>query len=190
LGAGSTDDAEAVARTLAGDRDAYAVLVVRYTALAHRTAYLFGAGDQADDVVQEAFVRAFGALESFRHSGAFKPWLLRIVVNQALNLRRSGRRDQGRVLRAVALGVAAEPVDPQDVAIASDERAALLAAVRALPERDRLVLTCRYFLELSESETAQVLGLPQGTIKSRQSRALKKLRPALEAQRDKETADD
>src|SRR5829696_9269130 len=89
---GPTNDADAVVRTLAGDLDAYADLVARYTAVAHRAAVLCGAGDDAEDVVQEAFVKAFRKLRTFRHGEPFKPWLLRIVVNEASNLRRSLRR--------------------------------------------------------------------------------------------------
>ena len=64
-------------------------------------------------------------------------------------------------------------------ALASDTGAIVLAAVNAMPHRDRLVLTCRYFLDLSEAETAQVLEWPRGSVKSRLSRALEKLRRAL-----------
>jgi RNA polymerase sigma-70 factor, ECF subfamily len=175
-----------VTRARAGDQDAYGVLVARYSALAHRTAYLLGAGSNAEDVVQEAFVKGFRALKAFRADGAFRPWLLRIVANETHNLRRSARRRA-----ALEIRVADDPIDrkdPESAAIDGADRRALLDAVKALPERDALVVTCRYFLELSESETATMLGWPAGTVKSRLSRALAKLRPALAGRLSEEAA--
>ena len=166
-------------RARAGDLDAYAVLVARYSALAHRTAYLLGAGSNAEDVVQEAFVKGFRALKGFRPDGSFRPWLLRIVANETRNLHRSVRRRSALELRVAGLSDQVDRRDPESVTISEASRIALLDAVRALPEKDGLVVTCRYFLELSESETAEMLGWPPGTVKSRLSRALAKLRPVL-----------
>ncbi|MBE3014387.1 RNA polymerase sigma factor [Microbispora sp. NEAU-D428] len=170
------DDDEAVTRALAGDLDAYEVLVTRYSALAHRTASLLGAADEAEDVVQEAFVKAFRHLRSFRRGSAFRPWLLRIVANETHDLTRSrGRRSD----LAVRLGREREPYGPEDplsAAVDADGRTRLLEAVRALPEGEREAVVCRYFLQLSEAETAEVLGVRLGTVKSRTFRALRRLR--------------
>jgi RNA polymerase sigma-70 factor (ECF subfamily) len=155
------------------------VLVARYTAAAHRTAALLGAGDDADDVVQEAFVRAFNALGSFRAQAPFRPWLLQIVANETMNLHRAHRRRAGLQLRLATHRDPAQPADPESEAIGDDRRRVLLDVVRQLPDKDRLVITCRYFLELSEAETAQVLGWPVGSVKSRLSRALGRLRNRL-----------
>jgi RNA polymerase sigma-70 factor, ECF subfamily len=176
-----TDDTEAVARARAGDLDAYAVLVARYTAAAHRTAYLLGGGDEAEDVVQEAFVKGFRGLASFREGAPFRPWLLQIVANETRNLHRSWRRRTALELRMASRAGEADGTDPEREAVAADARSALLDAVNAMPYRDRLVLTCRYFLDLSEAETAEVLGWPRGSVKSRLSRAIGKLRRALPA---------
>ena len=178
------DDAEAVARARTGDLDAYEALVTRYTALAHRTAVLLGAGDDAEDVVQEAFVKAFHKLGHFRGDAPLRPWLLAIVANETRNLHRLRRRRAGLVLRAASRAdgpsdPAAGPDLPADAAVATDRREKLLAAVRELGTRDRDVLICRFFLDLSEAETAQTLGWALGTVKSRQSRALTKLRQRL-----------
>ncbi|HEV7897317.1 MAG TPA: sigma factor, partial [Planosporangium sp.] len=83
------DDAEIVARARAGDLDAYEVLVARHTAFAHRTAVLLGAGDDAEDAVQEAFVKAFRRLRLYRGDSPFRSWLLAIVANETRNLHRS-----------------------------------------------------------------------------------------------------
>ncbi|MFI6602685.1 RNA polymerase sigma factor [Nonomuraea sp. NPDC050536] len=170
------DDDEAIGRSLSGDLSAYEVLVARYSVLAHRTAAMLGAGDEAEDVVQEAFVKAFRHLASFRRQSPFRPWLLRIVANETHNLTRSrGRRSELTAkLTMTADGVS--PEDPEGTAVATDRRARLLAAVKTLPERERQAVVCRYFLQLSEAETAQVLDWPLGTVKSATHRGLARLR--------------
>jgi RNA polymerase sigma-70 factor, ECF subfamily len=181
------DDAEAIARSRDGDLDAYAVLVARYTLRAHRAAFLLGAGEESDDVVQEAFVKAFRHLSRFRAGEPFAPWLLRIVANETRNLTRSRRRRAALALRlsaaepggAAAAGPAA--AGPDDEVLAAERRTHLLAAVNTLPDRERQVLVCRYFLDLSEADTAQVLEWPLGSVKSRTFRALNRLRGLLVA---------
>jgi RNA polymerase sigma factor (sigma-70 family) len=186
------DDAEAIARARDGDLDAYAALVARYTLRAHRAAFLLGAGEESDDVVQEAFVKAFRHLSRFRAGEPFAPWLLRIVANETRNLARSRRRRAALALRlpsAESSGAAATG-GPVDEVLASERRAQLVAAVSALPDRERQVLVCRYFLDLSVTETAQVLAWPLGSVKSRTSRALNRLRGRLvPAEQDRITND-
>ena len=178
-----------MARTRDGDLGAYAALVDRYTALAHRTAYLLGAGHEAEDVVQEAFVKAFRALASFRGGSSFRPWLLRIVANETHNLVRSRRRRTAIEIRAAGLELAVQD-DPESQALSETTGAELLAVVRTLPEKHREVVICRYFLDLTEGETAQVLGCPRGSVKSRLHRAFGRLRPVLAAESDKEAVGD
>ena len=171
------NDAEAVARARDGDLDAYAVLVARYTARAHRAAFLLGAGEEADDVVQESFVKAFRHLARFRVGEPFGPWLLRIVANETRNLTRSRRRRAALTLRlATAQPGGAAADGPVAEVLAAERRARLVAAVGGLPARERQVLVCRYFLDLSEAETARVLARPLGSVKSSTSRALNRLR--------------
>ena len=134
-------------------------------------------------MTQEAFVKAYRALDTFRTGSAFRPWLLRIVANETRNLHRAWRRRSSLELRLAVQPDAADPTpSPERSAVAADTGAILLAAINAMPHRDRLVLTCRYFLDLSEAETAQVLAWPRGSVKSRLSRALVKLRRALPAE--------
>lgn len=171
------DDAAAVTRARTGDLDAYEVLVARYTAPAHRAAVLLGAGADADDVVQEAFVKAHRQMSRYRGESGFRPWLLAIVANETRNLHRSRRRRDGLVLRAAAReDPAPASPDPADSAMAVERRQYLVDQLRLLDTRDREVLVCRYLLDLSEAETATTLGLPKGTVKSRTARALTKLR--------------
>ncbi|MEU8192611.1 RNA polymerase sigma factor [Microbispora amethystogenes] len=171
------DDDEAVTRALAGDLGAYEVLVTRYSAIAHRTASLLGAGDEAEDVVQDAFVRAFRHLRSFRRDASFRPWFLRIVANVTHDLTRSrGRRSDLAVRLEREPYTPDGPDDPESAAVGADGRSRLYEAVRRLPDGEREAVVCRYFLQLSEAETAEVLGVRLGTVKSRTFRALRRLR--------------
>jgi len=174
------DDDEAIARSLDGDLAAYEVLVARYSALAHRTAALLGAGDEAEDVVQEAFVKAFRHLSGFRRDAPFRPWLLRIVANETHNLTRARGRRSDLAVRLGATADAKAPDDPEGAAVATDRRTRLLEAVRTLPERERQAVVCRYFLQLTEAETAHVLDWPIGTVKSSTHRALARLREEVD----------
>ncbi|MBB4762587.1 RNA polymerase sigma-70 factor (ECF subfamily) [Actinoplanes digitatis] len=174
------DDAAAVTRARAGDLSAYDVLVARYTVPAHRAAVLLGAGADADDVVQEAFVKAYRQLSRYRGESGFRPWLLAIVANETRNLHRSRRRRDGLVLRAAAHEQPERLVpDPAETVLADERRNRLVEQIRLLDHRDREVLVLRFLLDLSEAETAETLGLPKGTVKSRTSRALARLRGRL-----------
>lgn len=170
------DEAEILARVRGGDAAAYGELVTAHAQVAKRTAAFLGAGADADDVVQESFVKAYRALGSFRSGAAFRPWLLRIVANETRNAVRSRTRRSRREELAAPLDVV---LDPADEAVSLERRRELVEAVRALPEALRLVVTCRYLLDLDEQETAVVLGWPRGTVKSRLHRALGRLRASL-----------
>jgi RNA polymerase sigma-70 factor (ECF subfamily) len=174
-----TEDAKAIARARGGDVAAYEELVRRYQAVALRTAYLVCPETDADDAVQEAFLKAYAALSRFRDGAPFKPWLLRIVANEARNRRRSAGRRTGLAQRATEVaGPAVEP-SPEHGYLALEQREALFAAVNRLRDEDREVIGARFLLELSEAETAEALGIPRGTVKSRTSRALARLREVL-----------
>jgi RNA polymerase sigma-70 factor (ECF subfamily) len=174
-----TEDAEAIARVMAGERDLFRILVARYGALAQRTALLCGAGADADDVVQEAFVAAYRALPRFRTELEFRPWLLRIVVNQARNAVRGQRRARALADRAATWHLDVLGDEPAGNAVTVERREALVRALGHLRAADREVLALRYLLDLSEAETAVALGLPKGTVKSRTARALERLRAVL-----------
>ena len=168
---------ELLQRARAGDVDAYEELITEHERFAFRVAYLItrDAGD-AEDALQDAFMKAFRALPRFRRGAAFRPWLLKIVTNEAHTKSRSRRR------HAVIASRAGErepppPVEasPESTLLSDELRRRLLAAVDRLPEKLRAVVTCRYLLELSEEETAAVLAIRRGTVKSRLSRSLEKL---------------
>jgi RNA polymerase sigma-70 factor (ECF subfamily) len=176
------EDAELIARARTGDVAAYESIVRRYQDVAIRTAHLICPETDADDAVQEAFIKAFDALPRFREGAPLRPWLLRIVANEARNRRRSAGRRQGLAARAAAasgdLGSGSVRGPERDV-IAAEQRTELLSALGTLRDEDREILGARFLLDLSESEAADTLGIPRGTVKSRTSRALDRLRAAL-----------
>ncbi|HSE81882.1 MAG TPA: RNA polymerase sigma factor [Gaiellaceae bacterium] len=177
-------DDDLVARAQRGDTRAYGTLVKEHQTLAFRTAYLLtGSAPDAEDAVQDAFVKAHGALGRFRPGAPFRPWLLAIVANEARNRRRSAGRRERLALRAAEdpLSGGAVP-SPEAALLDAERREELLAAVNDLREDDRLAIACRYFLGLSEEETAAALGWRRGTVKSRTSRALDRLRAQLEVE--------
>ena len=174
------DEQLLVARARAGDVTAYGELVRRHQAAACRLAALVGGGPtDAEDVAQEAFVKAFVALARFRVGSPFRPWVLAIVANEARNRRRATGRRQHHELRSALLPPVEAAASPEAATVAGEDRAALLAAVQALPVRQRDVVACRYLLELSEADTATVLGVSAGTVKSHLSRGLARLRAEL-----------
>jgi RNA polymerase sigma factor (sigma-70 family) len=168
-----------VERACRGDPTAFEALVLAYQSLAFRTAFVI-AGDAADaeEAAQDGFVKAYRALWRFRTGAPFKPWLLKIVANEARNRRRSAGRRTALVLRAAGEGRPSGEAAPSPEAalLAGERRSVLLAGLGRLNERDRTVIACRYLLELSEAETAAALGVRPGTVKSRLSRALDRLR--------------
>lgn len=175
-----TED-ELVERARGGDGAAFGTLVRDHQELAFRTAYLItrNAAD-AEDAAQTALVKAWRALPRFRRGAPLRPWLLAIVANEARNRVRSAARRDALTLRAVHEAPSGDAApSPEGILLASEERTRLLAALDALGEDDRIVLSCRYLLELGEEETAQVVDVRSGTVKSRTSRALERLRTQL-----------
>jgi RNA polymerase sigma factor (sigma-70 family) len=176
-------DEDLVERARRGHTRAYDELVRRYTDVAFRTAYVVtGSTADAEEAAQDAFVKAHRALSVFRAGAPFRPWLLRIVGNEARNRRRTAGRRAALELRAAA---GAEPgtASPEALAEAAEDRRALVRALELLPDQQRLVVTCRYLLQLSVEETSAALDVPAGTVKSRLARALERLRELMEPAR-------
>ena len=167
-----------------------------HQAPAFRVAYvLTGSTAEAEDAAQEAFVKAYLALDRFHAGAPFRPWLLTIVGNEARNrIRARGRREglADRALAAIRGGAtrattdgsprpAAAAESPEIEVLVGETRAEVRAALRGLGEDERRVVACRYLLGLSESETCAALGIPAGTAKSRLHRGLRRMRESLEA---------
>jgi len=175
------DEGGLVERARHGDVAAFESLVRAHQDLAFRTAWVCSGGaDDAEDAAQEGFMKAYRALPGFRVGAPFRPWLLTIVANEARNRRRSAGRRAALVLTAGdRLKPGESDASPEDSAITRERHEALMAGLARLGDADREVLTLRYLLELSEAETAAALDVPIGTVKSRASRALGRLRERL-----------
>lgn len=175
------EDRDLIARAKNGDKTAFGELVRVHQGMALRVAYLVLRDHaEAEDVTQDAFVKAYRSLHRFRAEEPFRPWLLKIVRNESLN------RSRSRVRRErLAVRVANDPVSgdaassPETELLAGERRDLLLGLIEGLPLRYREVVVHRYLLGLPERETAQVLRIPVGTVKSRASRALERLRRDL-----------
>ena len=154
------DDVDLTRRAKEGDMDAYASLVRAYQPIAIRVAHLIcGAAGDAEDAVQDTFVKAHRALGGHHEGTAFRPWVLAIVANEARNRRRSsGRRTRYELALVEDRASGGAAPSPEAAVVANEVRGQLLAAVAALPARQRDVVACRYLLALSEAETAAVLG--------------------------------
>jgi RNA polymerase sigma-70 factor (ECF subfamily) len=180
----SEADLITLART--GDAVACESLVRQHQQAAFRLAYLLlGDAVDAEDVTQEAFLRALKALDGFDVSRPFRPWLLRITANLAHNRRRSMGR-YWAALRRLAQATPDRAVTGRSSPIDSDDAGwqaqTLWEAVRRLSEPDQQVIYLRFFLGLSEAEAAATLQIAVGTVKSRLHRALGRLRAVTMAE--------
>lgn len=181
VGSRPPDEAALISRSRRGDADAYTRLVATHQEVVFRTAHAItrNAAD-AEDAAQEGFVKAYRALGRFRDGSPFRPWLLAIVANEARNRRRGATRREALVLRAGrdrTFGDAAP--SPEEAVLASELRATLVAAIERLDDHHREVIVLRHLLDLSEEETAAALGCRVGTVKSRLSRAMERLRAEM-----------
>jgi len=182
----SDEDRDAVRRVQAGETEAFEVLVEKYKRKTFRLAYqVLRDQEEALDVSQEAFVKAFRSLPKFKGESAFYTWLFRITMNLALDRRRQ------RVTRTKALGgedvppeewertaVASGP-DPEAEAASAERRARIGRALHSLSENHRAIIILSDIEGLSYRDIAEVLAIPMGTVMSRLHNARKRLREAL-----------
>ncbi len=168
-----------------GDERAFAELVTRYRELAMRVARVAAPAADLEDAVQEAFVKAWFALPRFRPGAPFRPWICKIVANEAKNRGRSAGRRQALTLRAASVSAGDRPPDPEAAALRRDDAEALVRAMNGLKGDDRMVIAYRWLFDLSEAEMAEALDVAAGTVKSRLSRAMTRLRTELAAEEDR-----
>ncbi len=174
-------ESEAVARCQKGDRDAFRHLVERYRDLLFGTAVLMtGNHATAEEQVQEAFLSAWRGIRSFRLGRPVKPWVLRILINTVL----SSRRKQSLPTTYMTGQGPDEPEagedGPEETLDALERKIYVRRAIAQLSPEHRQVVALRYFAQLTVPEVADTLGIRQGTVKSRLSRALRNLRRLLE----------
>lgn len=176
---GDEADGQLVARVQQGDKRAFEVLVLKYR---HRIFSLVSRfvrdPDEVQDVVQEAFIKAYRAIGGFRGESAFYTWLYRIAANTAKNhLVSRARRPPGADLdvedaeQLDAAWALRDVEDPESLLMTEQLREAVEAAIRRLPEDLRTALMLREFEGLSYEEIAEVMGCPVGTVRSRIFRA-------------------
>ncbi len=172
-------DAELVTRARQGDETAFEQLVLRHQRYVFNLAYrVLDDYTEAEDVTQEAFVRVWRGLSSFRGQARFTTWLYRIVHNLCLN--RLPRLRQELLQTAPLEEVLPNPdPSPTDLFDVQEQVAFLHAQLDRLPEKYRLVLTLRYLQQLSYDEIAAVLDVPMGTVKTHIHRARQLLREQL-----------
>lgn len=163
-----------------GDEAAWETLVRAYQEPVFRLGYLMlGDPDEAADAAQETFIRAYRALSRFDRARPLRPWLLQIVANLARNRRRS----LGRYWAALQRRFEKDPPRDRDVESRAGVRMQaqrLWQAVCCLREEDQQMIYLRYFLDLPVQEAAAAAGVAEGTVKSRTSRALTRLRTVIE----------
>lgn len=178
------DESQLICKARRGDVAAFDSIVRAYQQLAFRTAWVIVRNEQdAQDATQSAFVKAWQAMPHFDEQLPLRPWLLRIVANEAKNRRNARYRDTG-VSDIVHQNEPSTGDLPADFAVQQDTSRNLIHAIHTLSQIDQQVILMRYALQLTESEMAQALDIPAGTVKSRLSRALARLRTYLEAQHE------
>jgi RNA polymerase sigma-70 factor (ECF subfamily) len=176
-----------VSRTIGGDGAAFAAIVERYQDRLHNAIYrLVGSPEDARDLLQDAFVKAYENLDGFRGGSSLYTWLFRIAVNTALSHRRK------RKWTHVGLGPASDDdpaaeagwpdpaaPDPADPMLAAETEAAVQHALNGLDEEHRTIVVLRDIQHCDYHDMAEILGLPAGTVKSRLHRARLMLRDKL-----------
>ncbi len=183
-------DQDIVERVIAGDTDSFSILVDRYQDRIYSAVLNYVSNpDDAVDVAQEAFVKAYTKLATFNRSSAFYTWIYRIALNAAVDfLRKKKSRpadslDDARYSQAGVEPVSKDPAsDPEKVLVRSDNRRALREAIARLSDKLRSVIVLHDVEGLSQEEVAEILQVPIGTVKSRASRARMELRHLLSKQ--------
>ena len=173
-------DAELIARILAGDAAAMEILMRRHNRVLFRTARAILRDDaEAEEAVQDAYLKAFGALAGFRADSKLSTWLVRIAANEALMRRR--RRASGA--EVIPLNGTEEPMDeaegPEKAAGRGELRRLIESRIDRLPDGYRAVFVLRALEELPVEETAAALGIPEATVRTRFFRARALLRESL-----------
>ena len=176
------DEQGLIARAQRGEVQAYEQLVQQYEQIAFRVAYLITHDEhEAADAAQDAFLRAYRALGSFKRGQPLRPWLLRIVANTALNrIQAAQRRDRMNDRYTRQVMVENGNLSIEGLAVKHEQQQRLIAAMSQLSPDQQALISLRYFLELPEAEVAAALNIPRGTVKSRLHRTLAKLREIIQ----------
>jgi len=173
-----------------GDICAFDELVTRFQKRVYNFAYgIAGNYDDANDVAQEAFVRVFNSIATFRGDANFTTWIYRIVTNVYLDERKKAKSHRQTSLdeyidldeNSVSRQIEDESPLPDEVAENKERNQAVRAAINSLPDYQRIIMTLYHLHDRSYEEIADVLNLPIGTVKSRLNRARQALKEKLAA---------
>ena len=174
------DESTLIRHAANGDAAAWEPLVLAHQEAVFRLSYLLlGDPDDAEDIAQETFLRAWNHLKRFDLTRPLRPWLLSIASNLASNRRRSAARHLSALTRAFR-NEPASSISIEEKSMRHMEASHLWKAVQTLSMPEQQIVYLRYFLDLSVAETAEVLNIPEGTVKSRLSRALDRLRGIIQ----------
>jgi RNA polymerase sigma-70 factor, ECF subfamily len=176
-------DSELVAAALAGDRDAFGVIVERHGRHVYQLCYRFAGNHQdASDLAQDVFIRAFRALRTFKGNSALGTWLYRIAVNVSLNKVSANAVQLERLealSRAHDAGLASDAESAADVLLRGERAARVRAAIARLPKKQRATLILRVYHDLPHEEIARILGSSVGAVKANFFHALNNLKKLL-----------
>lgn len=181
------EDKEVIEQVLGGDNNAFGLLVEKYQTKVYNLALrMSGNEDDAFDLSQEAFLRAWRNLGSFQFESSFSTWLFRLSSNICLDFLRAKKRRAVVSLTVTSdedeetqLDLPDSGPTPEEAALASEDRRILMAAINSLPADQRQIITLRAINDLSYSQIAEILQIQEGTVKSRLSRARTALRNKL-----------
>ena len=180
----SIDENKCIKKAIAGDPDAFEQLMLQYQAQVYRLTFrMTNHAEDAADLTQEIFLKAWNNLDKFEFKSAFSTWLYRLASNLCIDFLRNSRRRQTVPLvfedgegEEQQIDIIDPAPPPEDVVIAAERQTHLNAAMEALEPEHREILTLRVVNDLSYTEIAAILGLKEGTVKSRLARAREKLR--------------
>ena len=166
-----------IERVKKGDQEAFNPLVERYKLPLYKVMYrMVYNRDDAEDLVEEAFIKAFRSLKKFETGRPFYAWICRIAVNNAINYLRKEKRAQVQPLEFVEHQLAAKKGDPVKMTAQKVLQEKIAASMARLPEDDRTILILRVDEEFSYAEISKILNIPRGTVMSRLARARQRLR--------------
>ena len=173
------DEREIIERVKQGDNEAFGILVERYQTKVYNLALrMCGNEDDAFDLAQDAFVRAWKGLSGFQFESAFSTWLFRLTSNLCLDYLRAKKRRaavsltmSGEEDEQAQLDVPDPAMTPEEAVLAAEDRTLLAQAINSLSADYRQIITLRAINDLSYAEIAKILQIQEGTVKSRLSRA-------------------
>lgn len=181
-------DSELITLILQGDRDSFRILVERYQQMVFRTCMGFLHNrEEAEDLAQDVFIRAYQSLSRFRGESAFSTWLYRIAVNASLNrIRRSSLKITFETLENTVISApATSEDDPEKILISREQSVWLRRAVNSLPENQRTAIILSKYEDLSQKEIAEIMMTSEGAVESLLFRAKRNLRKRLSSESKK-----